>query len=152
MVRMVRLLIALLTALLLALPGFGGCGGGGGGGGDSTGVWILPRSSQLGTMPPSSVTTPRGTTNYPGFSTSITLKVAAEVIRPTAALINPLTNQLMALPVAGDVVTIPASVLTNFASLGITTASGYIVGANGRGYYFRLRLDLVQRVVALEIF
>lgn len=149
MVRMVRLLIALLTALLLALPGFGG---GGGGGGDSTGVWILPRSSQLGTMPPSSVTTPRGTTNYPGFSTPITLKVAAEVIRPTAALVNPLTNQLMALPVAGDVVTIPASVLTNFASLGITTASGYIVGANGRGYYFRLRLDLVQRVVALEIF
>jgi hypothetical protein len=145
-----RVWVALLACLLLALPAISG--GGGGGGGDSTGVWILPRSSQLGSMPPSSVTTPRGTFRFPSLSQPIALKVAPDVVNPIATIVNPLTNQYIGLPVAGDTVTISPTVLNGLANAGIATAYGSIVDATGRGYYFRLRFDLVRRTVALDIF
>lgn len=150
MPALVRYWIALIACLLIALPAVSG--GGGGGGGDSTGVWILPRSSQLGSLPPSSVATPRGTFRFPGLTQAIVLKVAPDVINPVATIVNPLTNQYIGLPVAGDTVTIPASVLNGLANAGIATAYGSIVDAAGRGYYFRLRFDLVRRTVALDIF
>lgn len=151
MSALLRLWIALLAGLLLALPAISG-GGGGGAGGDSTGVWILPRSNQLGSLPPSSVTTPRGTFRFPGLSLPIVLRVAPDVVNPVATIVNPLTNQLIGLPVAGDTVTIPPTVLNGLANAGITMAYGSISDATGRGYYFRLRFDLVRRTVTLDIF
>ena len=147
MVRVNAMLRACLVALLgvlLALPAMGGSGGGGGNTGEGIGVWILPRSSSLPSLVPVFIDPPRAQMHFCTLSQPIVMKVSSEVVNPFAALIDPITNQAIALQVNGSLVTIPVSVLSGLASAGVTVAPGTIVDANNRGYYFQLLINLAN--------
>jgi hypothetical protein len=143
MTNPMRVLLAALLALVVVLPAWGGEGEGGENAG-GTGVWILPRSTVLtsssaqigpGTqprVPPLTLTS---------FASSAKLQVSNECSSVVATLFAG-TAMPMDLPVLGQTVTLPASVVQGLAETSVTQATLVLVDASGKGYVLRLVIDL----------
>lgn len=126
-----------VTALLAAVFSLPGVSGGGGPGGGSTGVWVLPLSTLLGSGP---LGAPRDV--HTGVSTDepLALKTSGEGDGLVAVLTDDLAAEPIALPVAGDTVTIPAAVLRALAQRPGARADVVIADAELRGYVLRIAI------------
>lgn len=129
---LLHLLHVALLAALLALPGVSGGGGPGGG---STGVWVLPLSTFLsGEL----LGAPRDV--HTGVSTDepLVLQTSGEGDGVTAVFCDELAGEPIALPVAGDTVTIPAALLRALAQRPGARADVVIADEALRGYVVRI--------------
>lgn len=129
-----RLLVAGLLALALALPGISG-GGGGGPGGGSTGVWVLPLSVFLDSDP---LGAPRDVHTGVSVSEPLVLQTSGEGDGLTATFCDELSNEPIALPVTGELITIPAELLQALAQQPGSRADVVIADAAMRGYVVRI--------------
>lgn len=156
---MYRTLLSILFAVLIVLPGIGSVGGDNAGG---TGVWILPRATALspsmvsfgaacGDVPPL-LGQPRETRVLAGYEDSLSIVGSGELGVPVATLIDNVSGSPIALSVTGTAVLLPASVIQQLASSGVTSASITIMDATHRGYVVKLHLDPAAQTGSLVVY
>lgn len=153
MIHLMRVLLAALLTLAVVLPVFGGEGDGGENAG-GTGVWILPRSTVLTSS--SSQVGPGCTPRVPPLALSTLasdakLRVSNECGQVAASLFAGLAMPV-ALPVLGQVVTLPAATLRSLVEARVTEATLVLVDASGKGYVMRLVLDLASGTGQLLVY
>ena len=135
-----RILAAALLALWLAIPGISGEGDGGENAG-GTGVWILPRSeflssgSGMGRQPRISPIV------IPNLLQDVKLRVSNETGQCSGTLFDGTTNTPVDLPVLGQCVVLPASLLQGLFAARVPTCDIVIVDAARRGYLLSLTFD-----------
>lgn len=151
MMAVVRAVLLVLVGLFAVLPLFGHDDEGGGG---DSGVWILPRSSYLGSGggPQIISAPPRGIRHHPDLSRDLSLQMSSEMSEPTGVLTDPVTNRPIPLAVDGMHVTVRSATLRSIESAGVTEVYGTVIDSQGRGYILRLRIDPIQHTATLEIF
>jgi hypothetical protein len=142
------LLVGLLGALPLAVAEDGpNCGGG------DSGVWILPRISNLGGSLGSGIiaSAPARATRRTSIDKPFTMRVSNEMGAPTGFLTEIQTGVALPLSINGAEVTILASTMQALANAGVTLAAGSIVDVRGRGYLLRVVIDVQNRTATIEI-
>jgi hypothetical protein len=135
---------ASLRALLLALAAFvfalAGMSAGGGGDG---GVWILPRSNHVFSIPTSGaqvLTPPRDWRTATAPKTDFVMQLPSEMGAATAHVVDRRTGIALPIRIVGKTVTIPlASLQALLAQSNGASADGLIVDANGLGLLLTIR-------------
>lgn len=141
---LLKSLLVLILGLGAALPAFED-----GGGGD-TGVWILPRCTNIGSRT-NLINAPLGTRSFGSLSAGVSMSVSEEMLAPTASL-TLANGTVLPLPTRGLTVDVPASVLQSLALTESRAATGVIVDANGYGYLFEVRINPDRRGGSIAVY
>lgn len=128
MTTTLRILLTLALAAFLVLPGFGGDGGENGGG---TGIWILPRASSCVTASPGGV--PRDQRCFASLQSDVVMQVSSDCGSVGATSLDDLTCVPSALPVLGNSIRVPASLLQMLAA-SHAKATVVVMDSQGIGY------------------
>lgn len=136
-----RILAAALLALWLAIPGISGEGDGGENAG-GTGVWILPRSEFLSSGSGMQGRQPRTSPiAIPNLQLDVKLRVSSETGQCSGTLFDGLSNTPVDLPVIGQSVILPASLMQALFAARVPACDIVIVDAAHRGYLMTLTFD-----------
>ncbi|MCA8974427.1 MAG: hypothetical protein KDC98_06880 [Planctomycetes bacterium] len=141
---LVRCFAASLLALCFAMPGVGGEGGENAGG---TGVWILPRSQQLGCSSPAM----GQSFSAEDFENDLTLVVSEECGHVIATATEPSNGEAIALPVSGREVTIRRSILQAYSAASVPVVQVLIADQAQQGYLITLAIDSANRTCTLTV-
>lgn len=154
MFQALRVLAAALLALWLALPGRSGEGDGGENAG-GTGVWILPRCETInsGSGNGIGIGQPRvAPFAIPDFAHDLHLKLSNDCGPASALLFDGSAGLEIELPIVGQTLTVPASVLQSLFSARVAVSDIVVLDASHKGYLMRLRLDLLTARGDLSVY
>lgn len=148
-----RILAAALLALWLAIPGISGDGEGGENAG-GTGVWILPRCSSLTSNTPSNglLVSQVPPIALGAMTTEARFRVSNECGATVASLFDGASGTPIALPVVGQYVVLPVSVMQGLLTARIAESDIVIIDAAHRGYLLHLSIDLVTGLGRISIY
>lgn len=149
-----RILATALLALWVAIPGISGDGEGGENAG-GTGVWILPRCEMLssGSSQNGGLEQPRvAAFAVPNLNSDVHLRVSNECGQTAATLFDHVSESPLALPVVGQFVTLPASVLQGLLAARVARSDIVIFDAAQKGYRLELRIDLETAAAQILVF
>lgn len=152
MPMILRALAAALLALWLAIPGKSGEGDGGENAG-GTGVWILPRCECIASNAAIGTAQPREAPfAIPDLAHDVKLRLSNECGMASGTLFDGSVGTEFDLPVNGQYVILPATLLQALFSARVPTADIVIMDAAHRGYRLRLHIDLVTARADLLVY
>ena len=147
-----RILAAALLALWLAIPGISGEGDGGENAG-GTGVWILPRSEFLSSGSGMQGRQPRiAPIAIADLQHEVKLRVSGDTGQCTGTLFDGASNMPIDLPVLGQCVVLPASLLQGLFAARVPSCDIVIVDAARRGYLLSLVFDYATGGAQILVF
>lgn len=147
-----RILAAALLALWLAIPGISGEGDGGENAG-GTGVWILPRSEFLSSGSGMQGRQPRiSPIAIPNLLQDVKLRVSGDTGQCTGTLFDGVSNIPVDLPVLGQCVVLPASLMRGLFAARVPSCDMVIVDAARRGYLLSLVFDYATGGAQILVF
>ena len=129
-------------------------------GGGDTGVWILPRSTFIGSvaMVVSSYSSGNLTASSPrvritgSVNESMSMRVSGEMrIPPVAVVVDPISGVQLNLGVVGGIVVLTPRIIGLVGASVSGVAIGTIVDAQGRGYMLAISVDAARESVTARI-